>query len=122
MPIEKSPLLRTAKRQARALSDLSGCKLNQAQMTLSIDMYGYMSWAKLKNAIENDELSEDMACLLDRQHEQPSLLISVIKSNWLQWSENFKKIRYLENLETVKILSAILNIDELELNKIVGLD
>lgn len=122
MPEEKSPLLRTAKRQARALSDLSGCKLNQAQMTLSIDMYGYMSWAKLKNAIENNELSEDLACLLDRQHEQPSRLISVIKSNWLQWSENFKKIRYLENLETVKILSAILNIDELELNKIVGLD
>ena len=118
----KSRLLRTAQRQARALSDLSGCKLNQAQMTLAIDVFGYMSWAKLKSAIQNGELPEIKACLLDWEHENTALLISVIKTNWQDWSINFSQIKYLKGIETKKIISHILKIDELELDKIINRD
>ncbi len=118
----KSRLLRTAQRQARALSDLSGCKLNQAQMTLAIDVFGYMSWAKLRSAIEKDELPEIKACLLDLEHEDTALLISVIKTNWQDWSINFSQIKYLKGIETKKIISHILKIDELELEKVINQD
>lgn len=122
VPEENSRLLRTAKRQARALSDLSGCKLNQAQMTLAIDIYGYMSWAKLKNAIESDELPSSLACLLDRDYKDPALIISVIRSHWRKWTEDLAKISYLQEIPATVVLSSILNIDELELNRIIGLD
>ena len=122
MSENKSRQLRTAQRQARALANLSGCKLNQAQMTLAIDVFGYVSWAKLKTAIENEELPESFAHLLDRDHSDIGALVSVIKANWQAWSNNFAQITYLEGIETLQIMSVILNLDELELSKIVGIN
>lgn len=117
-----SRALRTAQRQARALANLSGCKLNQAQMTLAIDVYGYMSWAKLKSAIEKNELPERKACLLDREHQNAALLISVIKTSWQEWCVNLSKIKYLKGIETIEIISSILNIDKLELHNLIRVD
>ena len=122
VPEENLPLLRTAKRQSRALANLTGCKLNQAQMTLAIDVFGYKSWAKLKNAIELNEVPNELACLLDRDHNDVAKLITCIRSNWNDWQERFKNITYLQDIEATKIIATILNLEELEITKIVRLD
>lgn len=122
VPEQKSQLLRTAQRQARTIVELSGCKLNQAQMTLAIDVYGYKSWAKLKHSIESGLLTDEMVCLLSHEHENPALLIETIKSLWPNWQSGFAKVSYLENVSSLTLIASILKIDQVDLEKIIDID
>ncbi len=105
------------KQQARRLSNLTGCKLNQAQRTIAIDFYGHKSLKDLKVQIESGNVSSDILNLLSFDSSNQSLIS--LQRHWSRIDTAFDAIEYLQAFDRNSVLACILNLQEDEFKKLV---
>jgi hypothetical protein len=118
VPEEKSQYEKILKRQARRLSNYTGCKLNQAQRTIAIDFYGYKSLKDLKLSLVEDKVHLDTLHLLEFTSDQ-NCLVS-LQRQWERINIALDQIEYLESFSNLEVIACILNVQIDELKELVS--
>lgn len=120
MPLDNSQFERNIKKQARSLSNLTGCKLTQAQRTLAIDLFKCKSWSDLKVAIAANTLQPGIDCLVGFTNDVDS--ITYLRENYDNIHHILANISYLNQFDTDKVIAQILNLSTTELKMLLAKD